>query len=79
MYVEFYRFPVLRYEAGAQVVVLAIAIAGGAGLLGALGAVRRALALPPAEAMRPESPPRFRLRPAGTRRLPAAGARRRCA
>ena len=59
MYVQFYRFPILRYEAGPLVVVLAIAIAGGAGLLGALGAVRRALALPPAEAMRPESPPRF--------------------
>ena len=28
--------------------------------LGALGAVRRAVALPPAEAMRPEPPPRFR-------------------
>ena len=60
MYVQFYRFPILRYEAGPTVVLLAVAIAGGAGLLGALGAVRRALALPPAEAMRPESPPRFR-------------------
>ncbi|MBI3786086.1 MAG: FtsX-like permease family protein [Deltaproteobacteria bacterium] len=60
MYVQFYRFPILRYEAGATVIVLAVAIAGGAGLLGALAAVRRALALPPAEAMRPESPPRFR-------------------
>lgn len=60
MYVDFYRFPTLRYVAGASVVVLAIGVAGGAAILGALGAVRRALALPPAEAMRPESPPRFR-------------------
>ncbi len=60
MYVQFYRFPLLRYEAGITVVVLATAVAGGAALLGALGAVRRALALPPAEAMRPEPPERFR-------------------
>jgi putative ABC transport system permease protein len=60
MYVDFYRFPILRYVAGASVVVLAIGVAGGAAIVGALGAVRRALALPPAEAMRPESPPRFR-------------------
>jgi putative ABC transport system permease protein len=60
MYVDFYRFPVLRYVAGANVIVLAIGVAGGATVVGALGAVRRALALPPAEAMRPESPPRFR-------------------
>jgi putative ABC transport system permease protein len=60
MYVQFYRFPVLRYEAGVAVVALATAVAGGAALLGALGAVRRALALPPAEAMRPAPPERFR-------------------
>jgi putative ABC transport system permease protein len=60
MYVDFYRFPILRYVAGASVVLLAIGVAGGAAVFGALGAVRRALALPPAEAMRPESPPRFR-------------------
>ena len=59
LYVELYRFPVLRFEAGADVVGVAIAIAGGAALLGAWGAVRRALALPPAEAMRPEPPPNF--------------------
>ncbi len=59
MYVQFYRFPVLRYEAGPQVVGLSVFIAGAAALLGAWGAVRRALALPPAEAMRPEAPLRF--------------------
>jgi putative ABC transport system permease protein len=60
MYVNFYRFPVLRYEAGARVIGLAVGIAGGATLLGALAAVRRVLALPAAEAMRPEPPQRFR-------------------
>jgi len=59
MYVQFYRFPVLRYEAGPSVVALSILIAGSAALAGAWGAVRRALALPPAEAMRPEPPLRF--------------------
>src|SRR5690606_7417322 len=63
MYVEFYRFPVLRFEAGPDTIGLAIAIAGGAALLGALVAARRALALPPAEAMRPEPPPNFHAGP----------------
>jgi putative ABC transport system permease protein len=59
LYVQFYRFPVLRYEAGGAVVSIAIAVSGTAALLGALAAVRRAVALPPAEAMRPEPPARF--------------------
>lgn len=63
MYVDFYRFPVLRFEAGPSVIGLAIAIAGGSALLGAWGAARRALALPPAEAMRPEPPPNFHAGP----------------
>ena len=78
MYVQFYRFPVLRYEPGIQVVALATAVAGGAALLGALGAVRRALALPPAEAMRPEPPERFRagvLERSGLRRWLSSPAR----
>jgi putative ABC transport system permease protein len=59
MYVNFYRFPVLRFEVGAAVISLAVGVAGLAALLGAWRAVRRALALPPAEAMRPEPPARF--------------------
>lgn len=76
MYVQFYRFPVFRYEPGATVIgaaVLASALAAGAG---ALAAVRRALSLPPAEAMRPEPPARFRAgvleRSGLARRLPAS-------
>jgi putative ABC transport system permease protein len=60
VYVEFYRFPLLRYEAGPAVVALAVGVAGVAALAGAWGAVRRVLALPPAEAMRPEAPRGFR-------------------
>lgn len=63
MYVDFYRFPVLRFEAGPSVVGPAILIAGGAALFGAWTATRRALALPPAEAMRPEPPPNFHAGP----------------
>ncbi len=60
MYVEFYRFPVLRYAPGFTVVALAIGVSALAAVAGALGAVRRVLALAPAEAMRPEPPARFR-------------------
>jgi putative ABC transport system permease protein len=42
------------------VAVIAIGVSGGAALLGALGAVMRAVRVPPAEALRPESPERYR-------------------
>jgi len=59
VYVEFYRFPLLRFEARFSVVALAVAVAAGAAFVGAVGAVRAALALPAAEAMRPEAPAGF--------------------
>lgn len=60
VYARFYQFPVLAYEPEPGVVFVALLIGGGAALAGALAAVRRAVALPPAEAMRPEAPARFR-------------------
>lgn len=60
LYTEFYRFPFLRFSLDPEVVLSAIAITGAASLLGALGAVRGAVTLPPAEAMRPPSPGVFR-------------------
>jgi putative ABC transport system permease protein len=60
LYTRFYHFPVLTYEAGPRVILPAIGINLLAALLGAIGAVRRAVSLPPAEAMRPEPPARFR-------------------
>lgn len=60
VYAEFYRFPVLRYEVSPVMLASAILISGGSAVLGALNAVRRAVSLPPAEAMRPEPPPHFR-------------------
>jgi putative ABC transport system permease protein len=60
MYMDFYRFAVWGFEAGPRTFALAIGVAGVAAFVGALGAVRAAVALPPAEAMRPEAPARFR-------------------
>ena len=60
VYANFYHFPVLRYEVSPAMVTGAILISGGAAILGAFGAVRRAISLPPAEAMRPEPPAHFR-------------------
>jgi putative ABC transport system permease protein len=59
LYREFYRFPTLDFHAGLDVLGLAVAISLGAAALGARGAVRRAAALPPAVAMRPEPPASF--------------------
>jgi putative ABC transport system permease protein len=76
MYADLYKFPLLRFEAGADTFAIALLIAAGAALLGAWSAARRALALPPAEAMRPEAPPNFHAgaleRTGLQRRLPAA-------
>ncbi|HKX28869.1 MAG TPA: ABC transporter permease [Blastocatellia bacterium] len=60
LYAEYFRFPALRYEAGTRVVLTAILISLVSAGLGAIAAVWRAVRLPPAEAMRPEAPARFR-------------------
>lgn len=59
LYAEFFRFPVMRYEVDPWLIGSAVAISLGAAGLGAARAVRRAVALPPAEAMRPEPPARY--------------------
>jgi putative ABC transport system permease protein len=59
LYQQFYRFPVLRYESGAGLLLFAIVLPAVAAVIGAIEAVRRALALPPAEAMKPEPPAAF--------------------
>ena len=60
LYMHFFHFPVLSYQVGPTLIGNALLISIGAASIGALGAVRRAAALPPAEAMRPEPPARFR-------------------
>ncbi|MFD1329124.1 ABC transporter permease [Mycoplana ramosa] len=60
LYTQFYRFPFLLYRPGPAGFVIAGAISLGAALAGSLVAVRRAILLPPAEAMLPPSPPLYR-------------------
>ncbi|NCF28502.1 MAG: FtsX-like permease family protein [Gammaproteobacteria bacterium] len=68
IYAEFYRFPFLFYRVDPAIFGLAALVSLGAALAGTIGAVRRAAALPPAEAMRPPTPPIYkRTRLGGTR------------
>ncbi|MGF1579394.1 MAG: ABC transporter permease [Gemmataceae bacterium] len=60
LYSEFFHFPGFHYYLDFRVVVFALIIAGGGSLLGTLAAVRQAMKLPPAEAMRPEPPKSYR-------------------
>ena len=60
LYQEFFSFPALRFRLGWGVAAVAVAISGGAAIAGAIFAVRAAVRLPPAEAMRPETPARYR-------------------
>lgn len=60
LYTRFFHFPVFTYRIDAWVVILAAGISAGAAILGTIGAVTRAMRLPPAEAMRPEPPATFR-------------------
>ena len=59
LYADFYRFPFLLYHPG-PAFVIAAAVSLGSALAGALGAVREAAALSPAQAMQPPAPPLFR-------------------
>ena len=60
LYADFYRFPVLTYRPELQIFVWAGLITCLTAIAAASGAVARAVSLPPAEAMRPEAPARFR-------------------
>ena len=58
LYNEFFRFPTLDYRLSAGVAAGSVAASLVVAALGAQAAVRRAVRLPPAEAMRPEAPAR---------------------
>lgn len=60
VYAEFYRFPFLLFQPGAKPFAIAAIASLGAALVGTINAVREGAALPPAESMRPPSPPLFR-------------------
>jgi putative ABC transport system permease protein len=78
LYTWFFHFPILVFDLDARVMLAAVAVAAISATLGALGAVRRAVQLPPAEAMRPEPPARFGvswMERAGLRRMLSMPAR----
>src|SRR5262245_42920531 len=60
MYNRFFRFPVLLFGVPLRVVLGSTTLTIIASGAGAFSAVRRAVAVPPAEAMRPEAPARYR-------------------
>jgi putative ABC transport system permease protein len=60
LYNEFFRFPLLDYHLSAGVAIASLAGSLVVAALGAQSAVRRAVSIPPAEAMRPEPPARYR-------------------
>ena len=60
IYNDFFRFPALLYQLPVGIAIAGVGVSFVAAALGALNAVRRAVRLPPAEAMRPEAPPRYR-------------------
>lgn len=59
LYGEFFHFPILEFTVSPLVVAWSLAISVGSAGIGAAFAVQRAVALPPAEAMRPEPPANF--------------------
>lgn len=60
MYHLFFRFPRLEFHLAGNVLFAAVVVCAFAALVGVWGAVRSAVRLPPAEAMRPEPPASFR-------------------
>jgi putative ABC transport system permease protein len=59
MYTQFFHFPALQFRVSAAAVSISVGTTVLAALIGSLVAVRRVVALPPAEGMRGEAPMRF--------------------
>jgi putative ABC transport system permease protein len=60
LYREFYRFPELNFHPDWAALFVGLVAGAGTSFLGVFGAVRQAMKLPPAEAMRPEPPADFK-------------------
>jgi ABC-type transport system, involved in lipoprotein release, permease component len=60
LYHKFFQFPSLEFHPNYRAIGIAFIVSCGAALLGVIGAVRQAVKLPPAEAMRPEPPAEFK-------------------
>lgn len=56
LYAQFFHFPDMLYRLPMPLVILVAIVAAVAAILGVVGAVRRAVSIPPAEAMRPVPP-----------------------
>jgi putative ABC transport system permease protein len=69
LYADFYRFPFLLFDPSPRAFVIAALVSVAAALAGTLGAVRAGVRIPPAEAMRPPSPPLFQRTRLGQSRL----------
>jgi putative ABC transport system permease protein len=67
IYLDFFHLPHLAFRMPSDIAVISILTALVAGVFGGLGAMRRILAMTPAEAMQPPSPPTYR----GGREMPA--------
>jgi len=61
LYMDYFRFPLLIYKVSASSILIAVGVSLVAAAVGALGAVRSVVVLPPAEAMRPATPETFRV------------------
>jgi putative ABC transport system permease protein len=78
MYGKFFKFPDMAFHVEWRALAFGTAVALFASLLGAVLAVRRTVAVPPAEAMRPEPPASFKptlLERLGVHRVLSASAR----
>lgn len=69
VYTEYFRFPDMRLRLQPWVVALGVSVAAAAAALGSFRAVRSAVVLAPAVAMRPPAPERFRRGRFATTRL----------
>ncbi|MDF1859284.1 MAG: FtsX-like permease family protein [Verrucomicrobiales bacterium] len=59
MYAEFYRFPITVFKIDFRILIGGVCLSFLAGLAGVVSAVRNAVRIQPAEAMRPEPPPSY--------------------
>lgn len=59
LYAEFYRFPDTMFRPDYRIYLAGAALSFLAGTVGVAAGVRQAVAIPPAEAMRPEPPPDY--------------------
>jgi len=60
MYATFFHFPILKYNFSIEVMIFSVLFCTLSAVIGTLFAIRNAAKLPPAEAMRPESPTTFK-------------------